>query len=358
MALKRRQKSTGELASEIEEVSLSPVDRQEAPLKDLIPTGSVMLNLACSDTSNGGYAKGKIVNIIGDSSSGKTLLALSMLAEVSSLPAFDDYRLIFDDAEEALEFNLGYLFGEKAEERIELDITSNTVEDYYGNVLRALKEGEPFIYVLDSFDSITADAEIKRSKEYENKKEDKSGSYKTEKARMSSEILRVIKGKIKETDSLLLIISQTRDNIGFGAMFQPKVRAGGKALKFYCCHEIWLGVGGKEKKKGLEIGASIMAKVSKNKLTGKKRDVNFPVYYDYGVDDLTSCINFLIDQGVWTKSKQSIKSGNFYEDPKTMPKLLNAIEEDGFEESLFALVQSTWNDLEESIKLNRKRKYA
>jgi recombination protein RecA len=356
--LKRRKESIGDVAKDVENSILSPVEKKVDKAQILVPTGSVMLNLACSDSIKGGFQPGKIVNIIGDSSSGKTLLALTMLAEVNQRSEFDNYRLIFDDAEEALEFDIAYLFGQGTADRIETGTRSNTVEDYYGNVLRALSDGRPFIYILDSFDSITADAEVKRSKEYENKKADKSGSFKTEKARMSSEILRVIKGKLKETESLLIIVSQTRDNIGFGAMFQPKVRSGGKALKFYCSHEIWLAVGSKEKKKGLEIGASVFAKVSKNKLTGKKRDIDFPVYYDYGVDDLTSCIDFLIAQKVWTKDKQKIKSGNFFAEPKTMPKLLDAIEEHEYEKALFKLAQDTWSGLEESIKLNRKRKYA
>lgn len=353
--LKRRRKTTGEITKDVEKGILSPVEKP-TKREGLIPTGSVLLNLACSDSVSGGYATGKIVNLIGDSSSGKTLLALSMLAEVSNLSQFDKYRLIFDDAEEALEFDLEYLFGEKVANRIELDVISNTVEDYYGNVLRALKEGDPFIYVLDSFDAITADAEVKRSKEYETGKEDKSGSYKTEKARMSSEILRVIKGKIRETDSLLLIISQTRDNIGFGAMFQPKVRAGGKALKFYCCHEVWLAVGGKEKKKDREIGARVFAKVSKNKLTGKRRDVEFPIYYDYGADDISSCIDFLVQEKAWKKTKSTIDSNDFVE-ACSKKKLIQTIEEESLEKELFELVQSEWQLVEESIRLKRKRKY-
>jgi recombination protein RecA len=352
-----RRQTTGGITKEVEQAIISPVQRMIENKDELVPTGSVMLNLACSDTAAGGYAKGKIVNLIGDSSSGKTLLALSMLAEVSNLSQFDDYRLIFDDAEEALEFDISYLFGSNAADRIELETPSNTVEDYYGNVLRALKEGTPFIYVLDSFDSITADAEVKRSKEYENGKEDKSGSYKTEKARMSSEILRVIKGKIRETESLLLIISQTRDNIGFGAMFQPKVRSGGKALKFYCCHEIWLAVGGKEKKKEREIGATVFGKVSKNKLTGKRREVTFPIYYDYGADDISSCIDFLVKELIWKKVKGSIDSGGFV-GLCSKKKLVEAIEENNLEKDLFDLTEKSWGIIEESIRLKRKRKYA
>ena len=173
---------------------------------------------------------------------------------------------------------------------------------------------------------------------------------------MSSEILRVIKGGLKETNSLVLIISQTRDNIGFGAMFQPKVRSGGKALKFYSCHEIWLTVGKKIKKKELDIGADVIAKVSKNKLTGKKRDADFSLYYDYGVDNIQACIKFLLDQNVWKKTKMTVDSNGFC-DPCTEVKMIDVIEKENKEQELYELVQKAWNDREDAVKLGRKSKY-
>ena len=72
----------------------------------LIPSGSIMLNLACSDRWDGAWKPGRIVNIIGDSSSGKTLLALSMFGEMGLREKFDEYRFIYDDAEHALDFDL------------------------------------------------------------------------------------------------------------------------------------------------------------------------------------------------------------------------------------------------------------
>ena len=323
----------------------------------LIPSGSKMLNLACSDNIDGAFATGKIINIIGDSSSGKTLLALSMLSEIANMKEFDDYEIIFDDAENALTFNIKQLFGDNLDERMRVNIKSNTIEDLYGNILRTISEEKPFIYVLDSLDSISADAEIKRSEEYENDKGTKSGSFKTEKPRMVSEMLRVVKGKINDTKALFLIISQTRDNLGFGAIFTPKVRSGGKALKFYCSHEIWLAVGKKKKKSDLEIGADVMGKVSKNKLTGKKREIIFPIYYDYGVDDVASCIDFLIERKVWNKSKRAVNTYDMFED-MSMVKLIDTIEREDKEQEIFDLASKAWWDRENSIKLKRKKKFS
>ena len=353
------------MVKSIEKAILSPVEKTADKEQILIPTGSVMLNLACSDRIEGGYGPGTVVNLIGDSSSGKTILALSMLAEMHQLPQFDHYRFIFDNAERGLAFDMSHLFGPTFGKRINDSLTkqesvrwpSNTIEDFYGNVLRALAKDSPCIYILDSFDSISADAEISRSKEYKNDKTDKSGSYKTEKPRMASEILRVINGMVDETASIVLIISQTRDNIGFGAQFNPTVRSGGRALKFYCFHEIWLAMGKKLISRELEIGADVFAKVSKNKLTGKKRETDFPVYYDYGVDNLRSCIDFLLAQEVWKKVKQSIDSGDLFT-TATMKTLIKEIEERDMEHELFQLVQTTWTNREEAVKLKRKRKYA
>ncbi|MEI6158165.1 MAG: hypothetical protein WCP87_07355, partial [Atribacterota bacterium] len=138
----------------------------------LIPTGSTLLNLALSDRKEGGYDGGKIVNIIGDSSSGKTFLALSCMAEMAYDDQFKKYKLIYDDAEQANEFNIEYLFGKKLADRIEAPrygkkepLHSHTMQDFEANIHRHLAGQEPFIYILDSFDSITDEDEIEKVKD-------------------------------------------------------------------------------------------------------------------------------------------------------------------------------------------------
>lgn len=348
MALKKRKKtSSEELTIEVKNLS------EEAPSL-LIPTGSSLLNLACSDDVNGGYGAGKIVNLIGDSSSGKTILAWSMFAEVCRDKRFDKHRLIYDDSESALEINVPKLFGKKTDNHVER-FSSDTTEDFYGTIVKLCNDGIPFIYCLDSLDALTSEDEQKRADEYADEKSNKSGSFKTEKPRMISEILRVIVKKIKLTNSFVLIISQTRDNIGFGAMFTPKTRSGGKALKFYCSHEIWLALGKKVKKLDREIGASVFAKVSKNKITGKRRDVIFPVYYDYGVDSIGSCVDFLIEEKHWKGTKDI----NAVEFDVSLPKekLIKHIEEKKLQKKLLEITQGVWTEIENKLKLDRESKY-
>jgi RecA/RadA recombinase len=346
----------------------------ETAPKFFIPTGNALLNLALSDSVDGGYGIGKMVNLIGDSSSGKTILALTMMAECNCDPHFDGYDFDFDDAEVALEIDIPKLFGKRFANRIHFR-KSKTIEDFYGYMYNKIQSGKPFITILDSFDALTSRDEQKRAAEFgkqeakriENEEDEdqeeketsdkQKGSYKTEKPKMASEIFRVCCDGIAQTDSFLIIISQTRDNIGFGAMFTPKTRSGGKALKFYATHEIWLATGKSHEKLGRPIGADCMVKVTKNKLTGKRREIYFPIYYDYGVDSIESCINFLIKEKIWTKTRALIDTKGFISDKMSTNKLISYIEYESIENKLNKLVQKVWDDIEEEIKLNRKPKY-
>lgn len=345
---------------EVPNVKVTIKNLHEEIPKEFVPTGNVLLNLACSDRTKGGYGIGKMTNLIGDSSSGKTILALTMLADASRDPKFKDYDLIFDDVETALEIDIPKLCGSKLNDRLIIR-SSNTIEDFYGHIMNRLESKTPFIMVLDSFDALTSREEQNRALEYAKQERDHEfknmGSFKTEKQRMASEMFRVVTNGIRQNNSFLLIISQTRDNLGFGAMFSPKTRSGGKALKFYATHEIWLSVGKSHKKHDRTIGSDCMVKITKNKITGKRREVFFPIYYDYGVDSIESCINFLIAEKEWKKSGNKIVAEGFIEEAMTQDKLIQHIENNNLENKLFKLTGRIWHEIEDKIKLNRKPKY-
>jgi recombination protein RecA len=316
-----------------------------------------MLNLACADTIKGGFALGRLVNLIGDSSSGKTLLALTMIAEAAHSKQMDNYRLVFDDAEAALSFDMSKMFGKKTAKRIEKPPRghSNKVEDFEKNFLDLIAGDKPFVYVLDSFDSITTDEEIRRAEERRTSEKEQSGSYGMRKAKFGSEFFRLINSALERTDSLLVIISQTRENIS-PMSFVEKTRAGGKALKFYSSHEIWLAASKAIKSKDRKIGNMVKAKVSKNKITGKERIIEFPVYYSYGVDDIGSCIDFLIAEKQWKQTKAKITAPDF-DFEGTRVKLLTHIEEEDLQDDVRELVQDLWTEIEDSIKVKRKPRY-
>ena len=357
MAIRRLAKTKTELyAREVAKVSKSIGKPKQTGSKLLVPSGSTLLNLACSDTYYGAYPIGKIINPIGDRSTGKTYFALTSLAEAAASPDFKDYRFIMDDAEVANEFDIKKLFGKSLVSRIELDVISKTIEDFYGNLMRAIKEDQPFIYILDSLDSVTSVAEQKRAEEYVKGKEP-DGSYKMEKPKLVSELLRVVAGDIKSKEALVIIISQTRDNIGFGAMFKPKVRTGGKALEFYASHEMWHAVKHREKSKGREIGMTIETRVTKNKLTGKRRVIETPIYPDsYGLDSITGNVNFLLSENYWKTAGNKVSASEF--DLCMMKKrLVREIETQNLENELDLIVASVWKEIEDSIKQDRKPKF-
>ena len=343
---------------------------------ELIPVGSTLFNLALSDNYQGGYSIGKFSNLIGDQHAGKSLIALNMLAECSHLKRFNDYDLIYDDVEVANEFDIRYLFGDKAAKRITFDIISDSAEDFYGNIYKKIKKKKPFIYILDTFDAIASEEDRERASDLAEGRR-AGGTYGTSKPKLASEMFRTIKSDLKKMEAFLLVISQTRDNIGFGAQFKPKTRSGGKALGFYSTHENWLSVVQQEKEKGVGVGAITECKCTKNKLTGKKRNVRIPIFYDYGIDDISANVDFLVEENYW--QKKSVKEKKSDDEPVkrgrkkkvgggiivapefgiegVRRKIIYDIENDRLDKELAAIVGQVWKQREDSIRLDRRPRY-
>lgn len=341
-------------------------DKEESrKLGLLVPSGSVLLNLACSNHYRGAWELGRMVNLIGDSNTGKTYQAMEMLAQVCHDHNFDEYELIYDDAEHAMSMDISGLFGKRLEKRLKAPrydeqdepVPSHTVEDFHCNVLDALERG-PCIYVLDSLDSLTSEQDedkIDEMREAREKGKEVAGSYRMAKPKKMSELLQDICAKLDGSKSFLLIISQTRDNIQPGS-FEKKTRSGGRALKFYASHEIWLAVTGRIKARERIVGSHLQAKVTKNKLTGTYRSVAYDLRHGYGCDDIGACIDFLADEKVIKGGGKGSKMvWREYEAART--KLIQLIEDDNREQVLFRDAQNTWQDIEESLRPNRKSKY-
>lgn len=330
--------------------------------KDLLPTGSTLLNCACSDNPFGGYALGTVVIGIGDSSSGKSFLMLTSFAEACSLPRFDEYDLYYDDAEAAFAFDAEKLFGENFVERVKM-LSSDTVQQFYGEFVQALNKGKPFVYILDSYDFLSEDeerarAEVTRKKAFGEKltqKEQKSkGGYKTEKVRVFAEVFRRCRRELADTNSLFIVIFQTIDAINMH--FVSKTRRGGNAPKFAASHELWMKVIDTYEDQGLEIGIDSGTKVKKNKITGKVREVSFPIYYDYGIDDIRSCVEFLVEQEHWKLDKRTIVCHE-WDFKGILANVINYIEVHALEDELRRLTGDVWLEREESVKLKRKRRF-
>lgn len=333
----------------------------------LIPTGCDLLNLALSNNVNGGYGSGRIVNIIGDSHAGKTILALTGLAEMAIDPQWDGYDLLFNDVERALSFDIRKFFGialarrlQKAWRRESTDYTPpQTIQDFYQNILRRIDSGRRFIEIMDSFDALTTKEEIKRSEAIKDKGEE-SGSYKMEKARWASEIFRVIANGLSETSSVLIVISQTRDNIQ-PIGYQKKTRSGGKALEFYASTIFWLSkltsiTQGSPPKK-IKVGRNVAAKISKTKLTGFEGEIHFPIYRQIGIDNIGASIDFLLDwSDKWKKSGNSIQCEEL--DLKGFKKNICCEAEAHYQKEIKQQLQEAWNDYLSAADIGRKNRFS
>ena len=351
-----------------------------APSELLLPTGSTLLNLALAENPYGGWARGSIANVIGDSHAGKSFLAWQTLADMANGESFDEYNLFYDDCESAMRFNVDKLFG-NATERVRYgeDFNSSLVENCFFRIkdlLRGNKSRKPLrmVYVVDSLDGLS-------SKEEVDKKESEIGKRDyPDKPRILSEQLKQVAALVGETQSLVMVISQTRQNIGvmFGA---KKRRSGGDALRFYSTHEMWLAVKGRIKVKERDVGTNIRIRVSKNKLTGKQREVELPILVDYGIDDLGSIVDWMVAERFWVpikkeKDKAAAKSWTPDDDeekrqnePKvyktaadlgfngTREEIVRGVEGRGLQDDLRQIVAECWMDVEAELASNRRPRY-
>lgn len=338
----------------------------------LVHTGSTMLNLACSDRTIGGYLLGTFVNVVGGNSSGKTMAILSMFAECARDSRFDNYRFIYDEPEVANEFDMITMYGKKMAERLEpaswhrenkklVSKPSRTIEDFMKNFGTALRNERPCIYVLDSLDAISDDAELERYDKFFDGKELK-GTYGMAKAKGSSSFFRVLTQDLKQTKSLLVIISQTRDNTDPMA-HQKERRSGGNALDFYASIVGWLTVIQRLKELDLITGHHVNAAVKKNKLTGNERTVLFDTYNKYGIDDTNSIIDFMLKLEKWEKISHG-SSGMSVIIPElnielNRKELVDRLDTDAeFKtQQILPLVETAWNERELLITPKRAPKY-
>jgi RecA/RadA recombinase len=352
------------------EKALKRLPRPAVKVSDLLSMGSTPLNLACSGYASGGLPKGTYALFVGQSSAGKTWVAKTVLAELSINPLFADYRIIFDNPENGSYMNDRRFFGKGMAGRMEppagtkeSPIHSATVEDFYFNVDDAIKDGRPFIYVLDSMDAIDTMADkdhFQKRKNARGSQKEVAGSYGTSKARLNG-MIRLVGNALPKSGSILIVIAQAKENIGFDAKFNPLTRSGGTALKFYAHLEVWFSVKKHVKKKyrdkDWEQGVIVKAKVAKSRLHGRVRTVEFPILHSAGIDDTGGCVDFLLEHGHWKKTGAGIKAAEFSEAPLGRESLVELIETTDRTNELRQLVGKVWDEIERAVAVNRRNKY-
>jgi protein RecA len=335
--------------------------------KEYIPSGCKLLDCALG----GGWAKRQVINIVGDSSTGKTLLAIEICTNFAH--KFPTGKIRYRDREEA--FDVGYAVSVGLpEERVDFgDPDVETVEALERDIIQfadSLKDGEPGLYIADSLDAFTDEQEKKRD-------EDGKGSFGTGKAKQMSALFRKSVGKMAKKDVTLVIISQVRDNIGvsFG---EKHTRSGGRALQFYSYQVVWLANLGKIKvtRRGIErtVGVNIKANPKKNKAGPPFREVEFPIYFNFGVDDVRAGLEFLNKVGrldamelgdraeVKEQAKGFGKRNNGPKKTKALSSLLASIdsmsqaEYKALRKQLNRAVKLVWKEVEDDFA-PRRRKY-
>lgn len=352
------------------ERNLADKEPRQKPIPDnaYLSLGAVLLNLAVSGRWDGGVAKTQYVFFVGDSSSGKTLVTLHLLAEACRNPNFVGYRLIYDGPEYGNKFNIERFFGRKLATRLEPPNGtrknpkySTTVQDFFYNLRKTIKAG-PCVYVLDSVDSLDDIQEaLKFEEDAQAAEEGKlpGGSFQMTKPKYLSQNIKRAISWCQMTGSILVVICQTRDLVG--ARFKMKTRAGGHALKFYSDIEIWTSIKEDLKRtvlgKDREYGKQVVLDIRKNRTCGWEGKIELPILRNIGVDDIGGAVDFLVSEKFWKATKGIITAPQF-KFVGRKEDLVQKIESmDKRIERLAFLTQAHWLKIDEATTLKRRRRY-
>lgn len=269
-----------------------------------ISFGCTLLDLMIGGGEIMGAPAGKIINIVGDKSAGKTFLATEAIAATHHKYG-NKFDWNYDDGEDGYTFDTKKLYGFDIMNKDTLK--SKQIEYFDTNTRKflktKLKKGQIGLYVLDSLDGLSDEEKKeraeKRFKQAEAGKAVKDeGTYGTASAKfLSSEFFKDKTGEFANHKASLFIISQVREKIN-PLPFEKKLkRSGGKAMDFYAWAVIWLATVFKIKKKDRAVGVLVKATLDKSKTPRPFRSCKFIFYFDYGVDDIGTSLNYLYD--VW-----------------------------------------------------------
>jgi len=250
---------------------------------DVIPTGSISLDLALGV---GGVPRGRVIEIFGPESSGKTTLSLHILAEAQKKGGVG----AFIDAEHALDPDYSKRLGVNVKDLL---ISQPDSGEQALQIVEALVRSEAVdVIVIDSVAALTPRVEI----------EGEIGDQHIGlQARLMSQALRKLSGIVSKTKTIVIFLNQTRMKIG--VMFgNPETTPGGLALKFYSSVRINLRRTAQIKHGDEIIGNRVIAKIVKNKVAAPFRTAEFDIYYNEGISQTGDVVRAGITNGIIKQS--------------------------------------------------------
>ncbi|MFH1509717.1 MAG: recombinase RecA [Candidatus Nealsonbacteria bacterium] len=250
---------------------------------DSISTGAPSLDIALG---SGGVPRGRIIEIYGPESSGKTTLALHILAEAQKKGGVG----AFIDAEHALDPDYSKRIGVNTDDLLISQPDSG--EQALQIVETLVRSGEVDVIVIDSVAALVPKAEI----------DGEMGEYQIGlQARLMSQALRKLSGIVLKSNTIVIFLNQLRMKIGI--MFgNPETTSGGMALKFYASVRIDLRRIAQIKKGDEVIGSRVKAKIVKNKVAAPFKVTEFDIFYNEGISYFTDIIGLGVKEGVIKKS--------------------------------------------------------
>jgi recombination protein RecA len=249
----------------------------------VIPTGSLALDIA---TGIGGYPRGRVIEIYGPESSGKTTLALTAIAKAQQAGGI----AAFIDAEHALDVGYAGRLGVKVEDLL---VSQPDTGEQALEVAEALvRSGAVDVVVIDSVAALVPKAEIEG---------DMGDSLPGLQARLMSQAMRKLTAAISKSLTTLIFINQIRMKIG--VMFgNPETTTGGNALKFYSSMRLDIRRIDSIKENQETIGGRVRVKVVKNKVAPPFKQAEFDIYFNEGISRVGELVDLGVDKKVIEKS--------------------------------------------------------
>ncbi|NMB92162.1 MAG: recombinase RecA [Parcubacteria group bacterium] len=258
---------------------------------DVIPTGSPSLDLALGV---GGVPRGRIIEIYGAESSGKTTLVLHIIAEVQKRGG----KAAFIDSEHALDPEYAEKIGVKVKDLL---ISQPDNGEQALDIAEALvRSGSIDLIVIDSVAALTPKVEIEG---------EMGDQYIGLQARLMSQALRKLTAITSKANTAIIFTNQTRAQIGMMMFGNPITTPGGKALKFYASVRIELKRIAQIKKGDQIIGSRVKAKVVKNKVAAPFKEAEFDIIYNVGIAYENDLLNLATKLGIIQKAGMTYNFG-------------------------------------------------